>query len=157
MANDTNIFEDFTKSLKTRESRNYFEFMADLDRRCDLFKSFQVDCLYELMLIGISEEYKNRGISRELTKISIGIAEELARGVNVKQSFRLHDKSILGARPKIIIALCTSHVSAITPKKLGLEVITEISYEELECGGKQLSSLVIDKKSTGISVQVKKL
>lgn len=153
---ETNFFTSFANSLKTSQARAIIKFMNDVDDLCNLFDYCQVDCLLEIMFLAVLPEYGCRGIGKELCKLSIEIAKQLSKGINVKKPLQKDQKFALEPIPKVVSAIFTSFISQKIGKALEFEVATEQSYDLFEFEGKNFSS-AIGKETPKTSLQFKKI
>lgn len=115
-----------------------------------------MDCLFKFLGVVVSSEYRGKGIATTLRKVSVDIAEQLSKGVNVKQSLKPDQEIPLEPIPKAISCIFTSSISQKIAKKLGFEVAAEKSYDLFEYKGRKFSS-VIGSETPNISYQFKML
>lgn len=148
-------FEIFARTCKNEKARDLIMLMKTADEACDLFEHCGVDCLLELMFLGVLPEYWNRHFGEELTNVTVEVASRLSLGENVKVSV---DNSVLSVNPvpKLVAALFTSPRSQRVGDKCKFEVATRISYENFHNHGKTFAS-VLDEGIKDITLSFKRL
>ncbi|KAJ8917469.1 hypothetical protein NQ315_005516 [Exocentrus adspersus] len=139
---ESSFFESYAKSCKHSSSRDLIQCMIDLDAECDLFDHCNVDCLLEVMFLGVLPEFRNKGIGRRLCEVSIKIAESLKKGENVKHALEDGQELSLEPAPQLVSALFTAAASQKIGRALGWEIAARGSYEKFFHEGKSFASVL---------------
>lgn len=129
--------------------------MVDFDKRCNLFKILNVDCLLEILFLSTLPAHRGKKISSKLCEASLMLAEALYRGENVKVSVDGGDLS-LEPVPKAVWSIFTSFITQRLGEKFGFKREVVVSYDDLSYEGEKYSSK-IDAKTPYATIEYKRL
>lgn len=116
--------------------------MIDADATLDLFEHCNVDCLLEIMFLGILSEFRNKGIGRKLCQVSVRLAKCLKNGENVKKTVEVGKSLELEPVPQIVSALFTSPTSQKIGRSFKWEIAARRSYEDYFHEGRSYASIL---------------
>lgn len=116
--------------------------MIDADATLDLFEHCNVDCLLEIMFLGVLPEFCSRGIGRKLCEVSVRLAKSLKNGKNVKQAVEVGKSLPLEPVPQIVSALFTSPISQKIGRSINWEMAARRSYEDYFHEGRSYASIL---------------
>lgn len=108
-------------------------FMIDVDSQCNMFEKYNATCMFELMFLGVLQEYGKRGIGLHLCKYSMQLANEIRMGRSLNMLKNPEDKN---KRPKFISAIFASNYSIRIGEKLNMEKLVTVPYTECVFNGK---------------------
>ncbi|KAL3280985.1 hypothetical protein HHI36_004210 [Cryptolaemus montrouzieri] len=78
------FFEKHAARCRSRNAKELIQIMIDIDDKCQLFENSQVDCIGEIMFMGILPEYTNNKLGTYLGIASVECLLFLKLGVNLK-------------------------------------------------------------------------
>lgn len=122
-------------SMSSKALMNY---MIEMDSKVNVFEKYKIDCLVELMFIGVIPRYEKRGIGTKLCEVAVMIASGLKEG---KYTEFLYEH-IKDKRPQLITALWTSRFSQKVGKNLNFTPLHEESYEYFTYEGQTFASKI---------------
>lgn len=144
-SNEPSYFEYFRDNkCLSKSSKALMNYMIEMDSKVDVFEKYKINCLVELMFIGVIPKYENRGIGTKLGEISVMIAKGLKEG---KYTELLAD-NIRDKIPQLVAALWTSRFSRKVGKNLDFTTLHEESYENFTYEGKTFASRIGDAHPT---------
>lgn len=137
--NAPSYFESFRdNNCKSPSSKSLMSYMIEMDSRVDLFEYFKIDCLLEIMFLGVIPEYEKKGIGAKLCEVSI----DIAKGIKNETNLELLKPHVKDKRPKLVSALFTSNYSQKVGQKLQFKTIYEESYENFVFNDQKFSSRI---------------
>lgn len=139
LSHEKPFFEYFRDSVcKTDESRSLMQSMIDIDRKGDLFKKFDTNCILEIMFLCTLPQFWGQGIGQSLCSHSIQIATEMNRKTfkeNLPDKFK-------NEKPKLVAAMFTSIYSQKIGDRLNFQRILEVPFKDLVVNGVKYSERV---------------
>ncbi|KAL1497080.1 hypothetical protein ABEB36_008099 [Hypothenemus hampei] len=93
----------------------------------NIFEFCNVNCVMELMFLGVLPEFRKRGIAKKLCEVSICLAKDLYRGLNVKTPI---DDDLLqsGCPPQAVTGIFTSPVTQKIARDLQFSNAAKFEY-----------------------------
>ncbi|XP_066262506.1 uncharacterized protein [Euwallacea similis] len=149
------ILDQYSRNTKHDELKALFELLAQLEDNMDPFTPYNVDCLLELVFLGVLPEYSKKGIGYQLATVTVELATLLFKGENVKTSLDENELP-LEPRPQVVTSLFTTFKSQSIGRKLNFEVQQLITYDELFYKGKSYRS-ILGNETEGITCECKQL
>jgi hypothetical protein len=125
-------FEEFRETCHTESSKALMQFMIDVDSKIDIFETCKVDCLLEVMFLGILPDYGKLGIGSKLVENSLRLAKCMKNG----EAFAELSPNYSASRPQTVSAILTSNFSQTIGRNLGFETLAEVLYTDCVFNGK---------------------
>lgn len=146
---DLNYFESFRDDhCISQSSKSLMQYMITMDSKVDLFKKFNIDCLFEIMFLATLPEFEGKGIGSALVSRSI----ELAKLLKIGQSIENLPDDSKHKRPQMVSALFTSKISQKVGSKNHFKQINEVPHSEFVFRGKTYSDRIGPEHPTSILV-----
>lgn len=116
----------------------------------DLYKEWNIDCVWEILFLTTHPDYNNKGLASSLTKYSMDYAQKMNNGSLSSEELEKLPIHIRNEKPK---ALCSLFSSLFTQKigdKFGFETVFKLSHDDYSFEGKTFAEKVdkIHKYST---------
>lgn len=145
------FFEIFAEQRCTQpSSKALIKYMADVDARCNLFETYNVDCSLEIMFLGTLAPHRKNNLGTLLSTYSIELGRKLKDGpiatfthsdLGSKYTMMQNRKPI-NKVPKICQAIMTSIATQKIAKKLEFTVHLRIPFTEFLYDGKPYSERI---------------
>lgn len=136
---EQSYFENFRDNIcKSESSKALMNYMIEMDAKIDIFEKFNINCLIELMFIGVIPQYEKRGIATKIAEIAVLIAKGLKEGKFIE----LLPDHLKSKRPQLVAALWTSRFSQKVGANLDFVTLYEESYENFTFKGKTFASRI---------------
>ncbi|XP_045452168.1 uncharacterized protein LOC123661225, partial [Melitaea cinxia] len=150
------FFEIFREERCTQtSSRALVNFMADVDRRCNLFELYNVDCSLDLMFLATLQEYRKQKLGTLLCQYSIEVVRKVRDGAVVSISVadlgpkysHLKKPKPIDTYPKICQALVTVKETQNMFEKMKFKVHLTVSFSEHVFDGKKYTERLGDENA----------
>lgn len=125
------------------------------DTRVDLLRVHGVDCLFDIIMLGVMPGYAGAGIGRHLCTYSLELAQRLKNGEcfeHVSDEIRKD-----GRRPQVISGVFTSAYSQRIAERLGFVANGSVRYDEKSFNGKTYAESINDAQHLAAVVMSKRL
>lgn len=109
------------------------QFMIDVDSKCNLFEKYNTKCLFELMFLGVLQEFGRKGIGYNLCRYSMQLANELRTGRSLGMLRNERDKK---KRPQAVSVIFASNYSQRIGQLLKMDQLVTVRYEDIVHDGK---------------------
>ncbi|XP_032667246.1 uncharacterized protein LOC116842316 [Odontomachus brunneus] len=142
------FFEQYREKCKYDASRAFLDFNINVDGRINLFKYFNVDCIFEFFCISVMPEYGHKGVGEMLASNALQISKDLKKGKDVRVPVTVHGNNELtnvNVVPSICSTILTSKYSQRLGDKFGFLELLRISFEEFEFKGKKFRDRITSK------------
>uniref|UniRef100_A0A336LI06 CSON010559 protein n=1 Tax=Culicoides sonorensis TaxID=179676 RepID=A0A336LI06_CULSO len=150
--NETSYFEYFRDNkCKSESSKALMSYMIEMDSKVDVFEKFDVDCLMELMFLGVIPEYGKRGIGTRLCEVAV----KIAKGLKNNEYTELLSENIKDKRPQLVAVLWTSRFSQRVGGKLQFKTLHEESHSNFSFNGKSFAERIGELKHPSSTLAVK--
>ncbi|XP_063695620.1 uncharacterized protein LOC134827024 [Culicoides brevitarsis] len=138
-SDEPSYFEHFRDNVcVSKSSKALMSYMIEMDSKVDVFEKYGIDCLVELMFIGVIPQYEKRGIATKLAEVAIDIAKGLKNG----KYLDLLPENLKNKRPQLVAALWTSKFSQKVGQNLDFTVLHEEPYTNFVFDGKTFASRI---------------
>lgn len=104
--------------------------MSTMDAKYDFIKSFNINCLMEIMFLATHPDFIKKSIAYNLCYYSIELARELKNSKNIKN------------KPQIVSSNWTSSYSLKIGNKLGFQNLIETPFTEFSFNGKTFADRI---------------
>lgn len=148
-SSEKSYFEHFSDNCKYKSSKCLMDFMINVDSRLDLFKHYNVRCIFELMFLATLPAYGKRGVGESLVTSSLALGKELRRDKIKKIPITIDGSNELTNAdkvPTLASAIMTSSYSQRIAAKLNFNQLMDVFYDEFEFNGKKFSERVDNPK-----------
>ena len=133
-AKDIGSFEKLAAHCPCKKTQSLLRFWAFLDRESALWNQYGVFRIFEIRILATDQRYRGRRIATALTHKSVELAKELGF--------------------PLVRMDCTSHYSALTAKRLGMEIAYSLKYSDyLTRNGRPLFDTRAPHNSATVYVQ----
>lgn len=136
-SDEPSYFEKFRDNCKTENAKSLMNYMIVADSRVNIFETFKIDVLFEIMFLAVLKEYGRQGIGLTLCKYSVDLASDLKNGKDVEKFLSPGEP-----QPQLVTSLMTGLNTQVIAEKLGFEVIFQEPFANFSFNGKPFSERV---------------
>ncbi|XP_011179098.2 uncharacterized protein LOC105210067 [Zeugodacus cucurbitae] len=121
------------------------DFLQRIEINADIYKTLQVDCVFEIVFLSTSTKYVKRGLASALSECSIEYARRLQQGTVPPED--LPAEKVRALKPSAVCSVFTSIYTQRIGRKFNFEILNQIPYTEFSFEGKTFAER-IDPKHT---------